>query len=290
MLKKILLAILLLFSTHLQGEIIEIYEIEDIRSFVTQKDTLVLFDIDNTLITSSMSLGSYAWRTWIKNKLPNHELDFPLYDALVLYIAKNIPWKPVESNTPQLIADLQLNNIPVFAFTARGRKRWYNMNIHGVDYFTHRQLDHIDIHFNQTLIPDELQKLESDYFHEGIIFAGSIQKGNLFKHLFKDLNYHPSLIIFIDDKLELVQSVESAIQEFGIPIIGFWYRRTERDDKSFNPLIANIQLEHLLLKNSIIGNAEAEKCAAKMPIVDQQLYLHEILSQLDLDIFLPVLP
>ncbi len=273
-----------------QADIVEIDRIEDIRSYITQKNTLVLFDIDDTLITNSNSLGSPQWRAWVKNKLADHKAEFAVYDALTLYIAKNIPYKPVESSTATMIADLQSNDIPVFAFTARGRTQWYTTNIVGVDYFTDLQLKHVGIDFKNTSIPRDLQQLEPTYFYEGIIFAEHIQKGDLLKHLFKDLNYHPSLVIFIDDKLEQVKSVESALQEMGLPFIGFWYRRTEIDGKNFNPSVANIQLEHLLLGDSIIGNIEAEEIAATMPANDQQHYLDRILKESGLDILQPILP
>lgn len=285
--KKFIFAIFLFLAPYVQADIIEINQIEDIRSYITQKDTLVLFDIDDTLITNSVSVGSPPWRNWVKNKLSDYKADFVVFDALTLYMAQKIPYKPVEANTVALIADLQSDSIPVFAFTSRGRSQWYTTDIAGVDHFTHLQLNNAGIDFKQTAIPNELQKLEPAYFYEGIIFAEHIKKGDLLKHLFKDLNYNPSCIIFIDDKLDQVKSVESALQEIGVPFIGFWYRRAEFDGANFKPVIANVQLEYLLLEDTIIGHAEAEEIVAIMPDIEEQHHLSWILNQIDFNVIKP---
>lgn len=280
MLKKLILYFSLFLTSFLQAEIIEINQIDDIRPYVT-KNGLYLFDIDDTLIDNPISLGSPPWRSWVKSKITDYQTPFMLYDALTLFIAKNTPYKTVEHSTADLIADLQNQGHAVLAFTARGRSEWYTTNIEGVDRFTMQQLHRAGIDFTKTQIPQELETLEDTYFYEGIIFAQHIQKGDLLKHLIKDLNYHPSLIIFVDDKLDQVQSVEAALKESGIPFIGFWYRRSEFDRKNFNPMIANIQLESLILQKEIIKDETAAEIAKTLE-ADPQTYFMEMMDRIDL--------
>lgn len=274
-------------TSFLQADIMEITDIDDIRPYVAE-DALYLFDIDDTLIDNPFSLGSPPWRSWVKSKLPNYNTNFVLYDALTLFIAKNAPYKTVEPSTANLIADLQNQGHAVFAFTARGRSQWYTTDIEGVDRFTQEQLHHVGIDFKNTMIPEELQSLEAAYFCDGIIFAQHIKKGDLLKHLFKDLKYIPSLIIFVDDKLDQVQSVEAAVKEAGIPFIGFWYRRSESDRKNFNPTVANIQLEFLLLQEEII-NDDAALELVKTKQSDPSTYFKEILEKIDIERLSPYL-
>ncbi len=287
MFKKMILISSVFLTSFLQADIMEITDIDDIRPYVAE-DALYLFDIDDTLIDNPFSLGSPPWRSWVKSKLPNYNTNFVLYDALTLFIAKNAPYKTVEPSTANLIADLQNQGHAVFAFTARGRSQWYTTDIEGVDRFTQEQLHHVGIDFKNTMIPEELQSLEAAYFCDGIIFAQHIKKGDLLKHLFKDLKYIPSLIIFVDDKLDQVQSVEAAVKEAGIPFIGFWYRRSESDRKNFNPTVANIQLEFLLLQEEII-NDDAALELVKTKQSDPSTYFKEILEKIDIERLSPYL-
>lgn len=288
MFKKIILVLTIFLTPLLHAEIVEITKIDDIRPYVTE-NCLCLLDIDDTLIDNPFSLGSPPWRSWVKSKLLNYNTNFVLYDALTLFIAQNAPYKTVEPTTATLVADLQSQGHAVFAFTARGRTQWYTTDLEGVDQFTHAQLHHVGIDFKNTQIPAELQSLEDKYFYDGIIFAQHIKKGDLLKHLFKDLNYSPSLIIFVDDKLDQVQSVEAALKEVGIPFIGFWYRRSEIDRKNFNPMIANIQLEALLSQREIISD-EAALELTKSKQNDPQAYFKEILEKIDLEQLSPLIP
>lgn len=283
MLKNLILnSSLFLTSSFLSAELMEINQIDAIRPYITE-NALCLFDIDDTLIDNPTFLGSSPWRNWIKSKTAHFSTNFVLYDALTLFIAKNGPYKTVEPSTSALITDLQNQGQTVFAFTARGRSQWYTTHIEGVDRFTHEQLRYAGIDFKKTVIPQALQALDPTYFYEGIIFAKHIQKGDLFKQLFKDLNYTPSLILFVDDKLDQVQSVEAAVKEVGIPFIGFWYRRSELDRNNFNPKVTNIQLESLLLTGEIMCDETALELANINPNDDHQAYFNNILHGNDLN-------
>lgn len=281
MLKKMILISSIFAASLLQADIMEITEIDAIRPYITE-NALYLFDIDDTLIDNPFSLGSPPWRSWVKSKIPNYQTNFVLYDALTLFIAKNAPYKTVEPLTANLIADLQNQGHTVFAFTARGRSQWYTTDIEGIDQFTQEQLNHVGIDFKNTQIPEALQSLEAAYFSDGVIFAQHIKKGDLLNHLFKDLNYTPSLIIFVDDKLDQVQSVETAVKGAGIPFIGFWYRRSEVDRKNFNPNIANVQLESLLLKRELLDDDIALELAESKEN-DPETYFKEILEKANIE-------
>lgn len=274
------------FIPCLYAEIIEIDRIEDVRPYA-KENSLFLFDIDDTLIDCPFSLGNPAWRKWVKSSLPENA-EFSLYDALTLYIAKNAPYKAVEPTTAEVIADLQNQDLVVFAFTARGRSEWNTTTLEGVDRFTHEQLNYAGIDFKKTPVPNELASIDPDYFHEGIIFACHIPKGELLTHLFSDLNFTPSVIIFVDDKLDQVKSVEAAVKEMGIPFIGFWYRHSEIKGAHFDPMVSNIQLEWLF-NDVIINDKEARELALELGD-DPVLYLGQILEKIDASRLFPSIP
>ena len=281
MFKKITFSVFIFLSSMMQADIVEIDRLDEIRPYILQQNALVLFDLDDTLITNPTSIGSPAWRNWAKTRFPKYNADFAVYDALTLHIAKNIPYKAVEANTAKVIGDLQQDGIAALAFTARGRTQWYTTDIEGVDQFTHEQLQQVGIDFKKTKIPDELQNLDSAHFHEGIIFAKHMKKGELLQKLLKDLPYRPSCIVFVDDRRDQVQSVEAAVKEMEIPFVGLWYRRVERDLANFTPRVANVQLKYLLLENRILSDKEAEEIAKTLPDADSNDHLHQILDRFD---------
>lgn len=290
MINKAVITSLLFISSLLTAEIIEISNIDDVRSYVTDNG-LYLFDVDDTLIDNPLTLGSPPWRAWAKTKVPEYKGDFVLYDALTLFIAKNAPYKTVEPATATLISDLQNEGHAAFAFTARGRSQWYTTDMDGVDRFTQHQLLGAGIDFSNSKVPQELENLEKTYFTDGIIFAEHIKKGDLLKHLFKDLNYTPSLIVFVDDKLDQVLSVEAAVTEANIPFVGFWYRHGEINRKEFDPMMTNIQLESLLIHGEIVDDATAKKIADSLDkAIDPTSYFKSIFEKIDVEKLAPTLP
>lgn len=282
---KFVLILSLSFGSFLQAEIIEVTQINAVEAKITP-NTLCLFDVDDTLIQNPFNLGRSAWRNWAKSATSPNQFEFPLYDALTLYIAKKAPYVPVENTTAKLISDLQKRGIPVFAFTARGRSEWYTTEIKGVDEFTHQQLIQAGINFKETQVPKELLSLEPTYFYEGIIFASHIKKGVLLKHLLKDLNYQPDQIVFIDDKLDQVQSVEAALSDSGIPFYGFWYKSSQ---PNFNPLAAAVQLEFLSHNHQILSDEEANEIAQTKQDLDLKAYFKEIIDSIDPNELLPTI-
>lgn len=285
--KKFILIATLCVTGLLRADIQEIETIDAIRPYVAER-CLILFDIDDTLIDNPFSLGSPPWRNWVKSKLPKNDA-FNLYDALTLHIAQKAPYKAVEATTPEFIADLQKQGLAVIGFTARGRSEWYTTTIEGVDRFTHEQLKGAGIDLSQTQVPEELQSLDPAHFYQGIIFAKHIAKGDLLKLLFQDLDYTPSLILFVDDKREQVESVEAALKDSDIPFVGFWYRRSAIDRADFNPLVANIQLEALLLNGHVISDKKAKKLAQSKKDVNPETYLSDILQAIDLQEIAPLI-
>ena len=87
--------------------------------------------------------------------------------------------------------------------------------------------------------------------------------------LFAQTKYRPSKIIFVDDKMSNVLAVDKALEKLGIPAICFYYRHIDLH-RSFDPVIANIQLEKFIFENEILSDAQAtllkaEKDAHKNP-------------------------
>ncbi len=109
----------------------EAQDVEDVRLIINQcgmapKDTLIVFDIDNTLLKMNQDLGSDAWYNWQSDLLKGPPSNFS--------VAKDVPgllkvqrliydlggMTPPEPSTPELVADLRRQGYPVMMLTGRG--------------------------------------------------------------------------------------------------------------------------------------------------------------------------
>ena len=168
-------SLFVLFSS-LNAQIITISNIEDVKEEVTD-DTLVLFNIAEVLIDTETSLGTQAWRKFIRTLL-----DSKLHDELTLFVFENVPPKSPESSIPELISELQSRGVMTLAFTSRGKSEWYASQVPNVDLITEKLLLQIGIDFSKTHLNDEsvslLPTLFNEFYHEGIIYASHRDKTN----------------------------------------------------------------------------------------------------------------
>ncbi len=242
----VLLAAFVFAYCNVSAKIIETTEITEISSSI-EESTLVLFDLDDTLMNSVISLNSGKWIKFYWQAAP---LFFPnpLLESLIEFINEHVPVKPLDSSAPRWIQELQKKEgvIPL-AMTARSLAHSPDRNI------TAQQLREIGIDFSQSSFPSSFASYPS--FQEGIIFTSGEIKGDHLIKLLKTVHFWPKKVIFLDDKLYQVQSVDKAMEEAGICCDCFWYRRAEHEE--FDPLLALIQLHHLLNKREVLSDEYA---------------------------------
>jgi Protein of unknown function (DUF2608) len=274
-----LLAASSLTLTALNAEIVEIDRIEEALPSI-QQDSFVLFNIAEVLTDSELSLGSAPWRAYLKEKA-----SYTVHDYLSWMAFLEVPHKSVETNTPQIIRDLQKQEIAVAALTSRGREEWYSTAIYGVDIQTEKVLAGMHIDFVQSSLPFVFIQMIgnpfSDHYCNGIFYANHIKKGEFLKHLLSDSGYTPGSVILIDDKRDSLENVEAAMQELGIPFKGFWYTRTKQERKDFSPMVAHVQLKALLDGQKIPSDEEAQAIISNLYMnVDPDAFFRDILSGL----------
>lgn len=275
-LKSLILAVSLTCSLH--AEIIKTSDIQDIREEITP-DTLVLFNVAEVLIDTDTSLGTQAWRKYIRSRV-----DSNTHDDLTWLVFKSVPPKAVEAAIPALITELQSHGQATFAFTSRGRNEWYASQIADVDLLTETLLRQIGIDFSHAPLNDKLAllpQLFSDYFHAGIIYAGNtLDKGELLRCMLEKTGYRPAKIVFVDDKADSLVSVERALSGLNIQFVGYAYSRTSKDHKDFDPMVANIQLDRLLSTGQVLSDAEALEIKNELfQDVDPDQYLQTLIQR-----------
>ena len=224
------------FATHASADVREAASIAQIQPHVDQS-TLVVFDIDNTLLRPTTYLGSDEWYYFLVNsyKLQGIEEREAHTKAVATWNRTQyvIQAKPVETITPGIIGTWQQQGITVMGLTARStdiaditRKRLVSA---GID-FTQRPLTKDSMH----VAASDLGSQEDALFKDGVFYVGlGNEKGSALSHILTKLAIKPTRIIFVDDKAHHTAEVDSVMTKANIPCIAFRYGACDEDVRMF---------------------------------------------------------
>ncbi len=210
------------------------------------KNTLVIFDLDNTLIHSSTDLGSDQWFYAMGKKLEDRGMS--LQEAVnhllpsFFHIMDHTWMVPTEKNTVSVINKLLAKGVTVIGLTAR------SIEMH---QRTIEQLERLGIFFS-TIRAHKFALEEcagkSGLYADGIIFSGNCDKGELLNHWLNIVGYHPKKVIFVDDKLKNIRSVETALHKRNYPFVGIRYGYLDDHIRTFDLDATEQEYKQFLLK------------------------------------------
>lgn len=262
-----------------QAKIIETHRLADILTEV-DRDTIIFFDIDDTLINSPYMLGNSSWWRYFVATLLNANINkgTPEIYQLVKKIINKIPMVLIESDTAEHIKNLQMQDILTFGLTARKINNEYSQP-HGLG--THEHLKSVGINFTFTPLPKPLDDTTKRFFSYGIIFTDHQKKGPFLQNFLNNMSLRPAKIVFIDDQLDQLYSVKNSVESMGIQFVGYRYGKLDNLHANFNPLIANIQLEALIKNDQLISDEEALSIAQKNPGLDNDYFMNELIKTLE---------
>ena len=236
---KKLFLLLILFITIttiiLDAKIIEIKNISEVSNYAKDENTLVVLDIDNTILEpdNNDGYGSDQWfSALVKNKT---DKGFNTISAIEMALPKyfkahkTIKVKPVEENeTLKIIKQLQNQKIPVMALTARS----FPM----IDT-TFRQFKKMNIDLTQTALSNQTINFKKFKFpakyNKGILFIGNNNKGKLLKTYLSTVSFEPSKIVMIDDKEHHLKKIETEFKGTKTSFIGLRYAFLDAKVKNF---------------------------------------------------------
>lgn len=253
--KKILASVFVFLSSAIFGQIIETKNIFDIEKHI-DKETLVVYDLDNTLIEPVQQLGSDQWfyHRW---EALHKELackDKSLRKALSEWMAIQsfTGVKEVQPGSAKLIRGQQEKKIPLMGLTTR-------------DIFlatcTLGQLESLEIdlsktapHLSEVYFLNDGDK--SVVFKQGVLFTSNSHKGKAFMRFLHEANFHPKKVVFINDKESHLAQVAESCKLASIPFIGLRYGFLDEKVASFDKAIAEVQSGHFGL---ILSDEEARE-------------------------------
>ena len=256
---KVIFSILMAVSSlPLFSQIIEAEHFSDIVEYV-QNDTLVLLDIDDTLLIPVQTLGTDVW---FCNRLSYYKESFSGSEALDKALAE---WegirqltkvKIVEEGTEKIVADLQERGVTVMGLTTQGL---------ALATCTVNQLHSLGIDLVKTAPSKEdhyfINRI-GNLYREGILFTSGTMKGKSLLKLIETIQYTPKRIVFINDKAAHLKDVEEAVEAVGYEFFGLRYSFSDKRVAEYNPAIAEIQWNHSTFSH-ILSDEEAEALISK---------------------------
>ena len=256
---KIFTFIFLALVANLSSDLIEVKNFEDILEYI-QEDSIVLFDIDDTILIPEQMLGCDEWFLHIFQKYQEEGLPFEEAKNRAVHewrvVRHMTGMELVEETAPEVIKKIQEKNIPVIGFTTQG---YYLSDI------TNKSLNDKGVDFSLTAPHEEdfyftLMQKEKKHpllFQNGILFTGGTHKGDSFFEFCNRINYEPKHVIFLNDKASHLQEIEVHAINREVPFTGLRYGYSDAIKARFSPEIAQKQFEHIPYLR-ILSDSEAQ--------------------------------
>ncbi len=248
-------------------DITEIKSFRDIHSELGYADhnTLVIFDVDEVLITyDDMVLrpcGAHFCPSSWKGIDPKQ---VPYLISIMLNKGKIIL---VEPSAPRVINKLKTQGAKALALTAAQTGKFGV--IQNAENWRLKTLKQFNLDFSnsfskiQIMYFDKEEGRETDYpiFKNGVLFLGNEKnsKGTLLVKFLERIQWKPNKVIFIDDKMANLISVQSALKQGGIPFQGYQYKGVTQLPGEFNEQIAEMQFARLRKDHQWLSDSEAKK-------------------------------
>lgn len=252
-LSSLITACLLTLTTPLFGVIIETAHFSEILHHATP-ETLVLLDVDDTLLIPTQTLGNDVWFQCRYRhhldilKSPSEALEKALAEwEAVRHLTKV---KIVEAGSEAIIEKMQKQGIPVMGLTTQGL---------ALATRTAQQLLSLQIDLTKTAPSKADHYFDNGHgvlFHRGLLFTAGTPKGKAIMKFCELINLQPKHIVFINDKATHLRDVEETVESHGIVFTGLRYSHEDQRVAAFNKHIADIQWRHSSFER-ILSDQEA---------------------------------
>ncbi|MBM3207073.1 MAG: DUF2608 domain-containing protein [Chlamydiae bacterium] len=266
--KSIIALILTFYTLSLPAQIIETHHFKDVESHV-DIDTLLLLDIDDTLLIPAQMLGCDEW---FKHRLEVHiNNGLPFSKALDATIAQ---WEAIRHLTEMQIVEpgteLIVNKMQDSGFKVMG------LTTQGIG-LSHRTIEHLLEH---KIILDRSAPFKDPFymeyedhgilFRKGVLFTNGRNKGIALFSLLDHYNFKPKKIVFINDKDTHLKEIEIEAEKHGIEFVGLRYAYSDHKKACFDPDLAEIQFHNSSFGGILSDNDALNKKIEELLIIEGQ--------------------
>lgn len=256
---KSLIAFLICFAFLLQSEASEkiqiksmqevLAKIEEVKLQYSPSEILLVFDIDNTTLTTQTDLGGDAWFSWQEEKLKNKDttdLAAPDFDSLLRvqgYLFTLSRMRTPETITPALLRSFQHAGHPLFFLTSRGAdfqnvtqrelaRNGYEPGLTSPGPVGGYASRFVPINFqnpqDNCLTPEELtlwgvKDSKPSVYEDGVFYTSGQHKGAMLRAILCKVHQNYPVIIFVDDHEKHVDRVLKAYEGSPVNVISMRY-------------------------------------------------------------------
>jgi len=237
-------------------------------------ETLVIFDVDDVLITPRDQILQHAFKKELAPVIQAIERRYGKKEeqrfwSIIWLARKN---ELVEPQVVNIIKELQSRSIKVIALTNAFTGSFGDLP--SLEDWRINELAKYDIHFKKSwpMLSDKtFAQLKSEdpmrfpAFKNGILFTCYLSKGDVLKAFLPYAGLIPKKIIFIDDKRKYLESVEGFCKEHNIAFKGYEYTAVaDRPRSPLNKARVKLQLQVLEDEHKWLSDEEADQRIEKM--------------------------
>ena len=229
------------------AEIIKTHDFGRIEeeSYKLEKDALLLFDVDATLIVPDDAILKPKGKDLFKELIGGYT-DRDLFRE----IRMQAPHSLVDNRSIVLVQRLLEQQVPVIAFTAAPAKikettqpgtwRVAELKRFGIDFrSSFPTCDYLEL-------PQSSNQQQCPLYKHGVLYSSLHPKGDILVAFLHHMNFRPSKVIFVDDEIEHVHSVMTCLKREGIECIGIHYTAANELPCALNPEQASYQVEYFI--------------------------------------------
>ncbi|MFI5343768.1 MAG: DUF2608 domain-containing protein [Chlamydiales bacterium] len=227
-------------------------------------NSLVVFDIDYTLIIPKDSIlgpcGEHYLQKWIRGVEIKSEQREILSSLIMLQSKVSL----IDDKILDLIDVLKHKKIKTVALTAMPTGQ-YGL-IPSMEAWRVKQIGDLGIHFGWSFplldhfaLDEFVEFITKPAYKQGILGSARYPKGKVLTAFLRKMGWKPSKIIFIDDRLDFIASVEAEIEKESIPLISFHYTAALDKHSHLDIRVADFQLNHLIQNYEWISDERAQQ-------------------------------
>jgi len=193
------------------------------------KNTLVIFDVDYVLImpTDESTINRHPYRKKLWKEIENRQ-DKEQVRVLYGAIRAKTKWRLVDPRVLSIFKFLKEHRIPTIALTSifTGKSgvikkiedwRIKQLKSFGFDFLSLSPIKQ-NIYMKNLEVTDGIPMMK-----EGVILTAHIDKGKVLESILKRAEYLPKKIVFIDDDMLNIKSLEKLAYKLGVEFFGVHY-------------------------------------------------------------------
>ena len=165
-------------------------------------NVLIVVDIDNTLLTSTVDLGGDVWYQWQRNKFDLKPTESQkvscLFEDSIGLLYELVPMVPTEQGLPALVKQWQKQGNTLFALTSRAPK--YRPATERELYRNGFDLEVTALSPENQSAPVYREKVGRELsYMKGVMMTSGMNKGEMLDFLLDETGQQFDAIVFVDD-------------------------------------------------------------------------------------------